>query len=389
MLPPLVRSLVFVALASSAAAQSPPTSISQSGSPSLAGIWVLNPALTVRPGEIGFSRDWARGGGPGEGGAGSSGGRGRHGGSGSGGVDQPLMSHESADDSTRLQQLTDDARTPPSHITIVQNPNGVSIADDQGHLRTFHPTGSLEALTIGTVPLPTTARWDAGSLVVLYNVEQGRQLRYTYTRTTNPARLLVDIRFLERGREGDEVKLTYEPPDEHDHALVSPPSTPTAAPAPSPSGLGTTAPAAARPAALPPGSELRGLTTIGTVVDELTPQAAACGLDQAKIKTSIARILSDAGFKTQPYGNEESYVLLTVVTSKLPDGVCVSRYDASLIAQADATFPYLKGLVSVPVQLLHDGGMSGGPAAAHASAVMDALAKSVASFVSQIRGANK
>ena len=184
-----------------------------------------------------------------------------------------------------------------------------------------------------------------------------------YSPTTNPGRLLVDIRFLEHGREGDEVKLTYEPPDEHDHALVSPPSTPTAA-APSPSGPGTTAPAdaAARPAALPPGSELRGLTTIRTVVDELTPQAAACGLDQAKIKTSIASILSDAGFKTQPYGNEESYVLLTVVTSKLPDGVCVSRYDASLIAQADATFPYLKGLVSVPVQLLHDGGVgrSGG-----------------------------
>ena len=53
MLPPLVRSLVFVALASTAAAQSAPTSISQSGSASLAGIWVLNPALTVRPGESG------------------------------------------------------------------------------------------------------------------------------------------------------------------------------------------------------------------------------------------------------------------------------------------------------------------------------------------------
>ena len=381
MLLPLVRSLVFVAIACTATAQSP--------SPSLAGIWVLNPTLTVRPGEIGFSRDWARGGGPGEGGGRSGGGRGHRGGSANGGLDQPMMSRESADDSTRVEQLTADARTPPSHITIVQTPNSVSIADDQGHSRTFHPTGSLEDLTIGTVSLPTTARWDAGSLVVLYDVEQGRQLRYTYTPTTNPARLLVDIRFLERGREGDEVKLTYEPPGEHDDALLS---TPRAAPtAPSPPVPGSTAPAdpGARPAVLPPGSELRGLTTIGTVVEDLTPQAGACGLDQAKIKTSIARILSDAGFKTQPYGNDESYVLLSVVTSKLPDGVCVSRYDASLVAQADATFPYLKGLVSVPVQLLHDGGMSGGPAAAHASAVMDALTKSVNTFVSQIRGTNK
>ena len=214
MLLPLVRSLVFVALVSTAAAQSAGDIDQSVRIPSLAGIWVLNPALTVRPGEIGFSRDWARGGGPGEGGGRSGGGRGHRGGSASGGVDQPLMSRESADDSTRVQQLTDDARTPPSHITIVQNPNSVSIADDQGHSRTFHPTGSLEELTIGTVPLPTTARWDAGSLVVLYDVEQGRQLRYTYTPTTNPARLLVDIRFLERGREGDGVKLTYEPPDD-------------------------------------------------------------------------------------------------------------------------------------------------------------------------------
>src|SRR6476620_6176165 len=135
---PLVRSLVFVALVSPAAAQSPATSISHSGSPSLAGIWVLNPALTVRPGEIGFSRDWARGGVPGEGGGRSGGGRGHRGGSASGGVDEPLMSRESADDGTRVQQLTDDARTPPSHITIVQNPNSVSIADDQSHSRTFH-----------------------------------------------------------------------------------------------------------------------------------------------------------------------------------------------------------------------------------------------------------
>jgi hypothetical protein len=73
----------------------------------------------------------------------------------------------------------------------------------------------------------------------------------------------------------------------------------------------------------------------------------------------------------------------------LPDGTCVSRYDASLVTQADVTFPYLKGLVAVPVQLLHEGGMAGGSPARHASAVMDALVKSANSFVSQIRAANK
>ena len=140
---------------------------------------------------------------------------------------------------------------------------------------------------------------------------------------------------------------------------------------------------------LPPGSELRGLTTIGTVVEDLSAQGKACGLDQEKIKTSIARILADAGFKTERFGNEDTYVLLSVVTSRLPDGTCVSRYDASLVTQADATFPYLKGLVAVQVQLLHEGGMAGGSPASHASAVMDALVKSANSFVSQIRAANK
>ena len=127
----------------------------------------------------------------------------------------------------------------------------------------------------------------------------------------------------------------------------------------------------------------------GTVVEDLTSSAAACGLDQNKVKAAIAKVLGDAGFKSQPFGDEESYVEISIVTSRLSDGTCVSRYDASLVAQADATFPYLKGLVSVPVQLLHEGGMSGSAPATHGSAVTDALAKSVSSFVAQIRAAGK
>jgi hypothetical protein len=69
--------------------------------------------------------------------------------------------------------------------------------------------------------------------------------------------------------------------------------------------------------------------------------------------------------------------------------MCISRYDTSLVSQADATFPYLKGLVAVQVALLHEGGMAGGSPAAHATAVMEALTKSVNSFVTQIRAANK
>ena len=382
----------FVALAGTAAAQS--SSSGLPASPTIAGVWALNPALTQKPDEIGFSQDWARGG-PGADTAGrSGGGRGHRGGSGSSGsaTGVPTFSRETADDATRVQQLTAEARTPPAHITIVQKETSVSITDDQGRSRTFHPSGTLDELTLGTVALPTTARWDAVSLVVLYEVETGRQLRYTYTPTANPEQLLIDIRFLEHGHEGDEVKLTYERPDAHERTILSGGSTSPAAPA-APAGALPVPPDAAVPAArppvLPPGSELRGLTTIGTQVEDLSAQGTACGLDQSKIKTSVAKALADGGFKAQPYGNEESYVLVSVVTSRLQDGTCVSRYDASLVAQADATLPYLKGLVQVEVPLLRQGGMAGGSPAVHASAVMDALAKAVNSFVTQIRAANK
>ena len=386
----LVGSLLFIAIGGTVSAQAP--------APDVAGIWVLNPALTQRPAEIGFSPNWVPGGA--EEGA-RSGGRGRRGGGSGGGATPPQFSRESADDSTRLQQLTGEARTPPAHITIVQKDDSVSIADDQGHSRTFHPNGKLEELTLGTVALPTRSQWDSGSLIVLFEVESGRELRYTYTPASNPTRLLVNIRFLERGREGDEVKLTYETPEEHDRAVLSQPASPGLPPPDAPSGArsgvppaaptGAAAPSApaARPPLLPPGSELRGISVIGTQVEDLTAQAAACGLDQNKIKSSMAKILADAGFKTQPYGNEETYVLISVVTSKLADGACVSRYDASLMANGDATFPYLKGTVMVEVPLLRDGGLIGGSAAQHAAGVMDALAKAVNSFVAQVRAAAK
>ena len=233
MLLPLVRSLAFVALVSTAAAQSPATSITQSGSPSLAGIWVLNPALTVRPGEIGFSRDWARGGAPGEGGGRSGGGRGHRGGSGERGRRRAAdVARE-----RRRQHTRAAAHRRRAHAAVAHHDRPES---EQRLYR--RRSGPLAHVPPDWQPRGTDDRHGAAadhralgcgrSLVVLYDVEQGRQLRYTYTPTTNPARLLVDIRFLERGREGDEVKLTYEPPDAHDHALVSPPPSTPAAPMP-------------------------------------------------------------------------------------------------------------------------------------------------------------
>ena len=169
----LVRAFpLFVVLAAASPTHAAP--IAQPAAPAIAGAWVLNPALTQRPEEIGFSPAWARARGSGsDAGGRSGGGRGRRGGSGSGSgggaMGVPAISHESADDSTRLQQLTGEARTPPSRLTIIQKDTAISIAGDQGHARTFRPDGHLEELTIGTVALPATARWDGASLVVVYD----------------------------------------------------------------------------------------------------------------------------------------------------------------------------------------------------------------------------
>src|SRR5580765_6315973 len=242
---------LVVVLAATSPTQAAP--IAQPAAPAITGAWVLNPALTQRPAEIGFSRDWARAQGSGGEGAGRSGGsRGRRGGSGSGGgaMGVPAISRESVDDGTRVEQLTGEARTPPSQLTIIQKATAISIADDQGHSRTFRPDGHLEELTIGTVPLPTTARWDGASLVVVYDVETGRQLRYTYTPSADPTRLQVNIRFLDRGREGDEVRLTYEPPGAHERAILSGEPVSSAAPSASastPPGVPDAAPPSARP----------------------------------------------------------------------------------------------------------------------------------------------
>src|SRR4051794_39921531 len=97
----IVRSLLVLALAGATVAQP---------SPNIAGIWVLNPALTQKPDEIGFNAEWAKGA-EGEDGGRSGGGRGRRGGA--SGV--PPISRESADDSVRVQQLSGEARTPPAH----------------------------------------------------------------------------------------------------------------------------------------------------------------------------------------------------------------------------------------------------------------------------------
>ena len=115
-----------------------------------------------------------------------------------------------------------------------------------------------------------------------------------------------------------------------------------------------------------PDAELKGLTKLGVVVEDLSPQAAACGLSQGTLETAVSKRLSDAGFRVLRNSDEDTYVYVNVITTSLSTGLCVSRYDAFLYTHTTARLSYQETPVLVQVSLLHKGGIAGGASAAHA-----------------------
>src|SRR4029434_10409971 len=168
----------------------------------------LNRELSQLPPEIGFRVDWLSKDGSSQDPTGSSGRGGR--GSGSAGAAALMTRRESEEDARRLQQLTEEVRNPSARLTIAETPTAVTITDDHGQSRTLHPDGKEEVLQLDGVPVRVTTKHEAGRLVVLYQVEQGRELRYAYSRTESPAQLVVDVQFVQRGG-GDKVRRVYEP----------------------------------------------------------------------------------------------------------------------------------------------------------------------------------
>jgi hypothetical protein len=148
-----------------------------------------------------------------------------------------------------------------------------------------------------------------------------------------------------------------------------------------------------RPAPQPfnqkPDAELKGLTKLGVVVEELSPQAAACGLNQNTLESTVSKRLSDAGFRVIRNSDEDSYVYVNVITSSLSNGLCVSRYDAFLYTHTIAKLSYQETPVLVQVALLHRGGIAGGASATHAEAVLRGVQGYVDQFSTRIHDANK
>jgi hypothetical protein len=238
--------------------------------------------------------------------------------------------------------------------------------------------------------LIVTARREGETLVIVYNVEEGRQLRYTYAAAADPRRLTVDVKFVERSG-GDEVRRTYEPASANEPAIPAPA---TAAAAASNAGLPAasgSSPASAdrAPFDQQPGAELKGLTSLGVVVEKLSAQATACGLTQDAMEAAVSKPLVDAGLKVLRNSDEDTYVYVDIVTTSLPSGLCVSRYDATLYTHTTAKLSYQNAPVLVQVSLLHDGGLAGGSPASHAAAVLKGVTQYIDQFAAQIRAANR
>jgi hypothetical protein len=138
-----------------------------------------------------------------------------------------------------------------------------------------------------------------------------------------------------------------------------------------------------------PDGELKGLAKLGIVVEELSPQAAVCGLSQGALETAVSKRLSDAGFRVLHNSDEDTYVYVNVITTSPSMGFCVSRYDAFLYTHTTATLSYQETPVLVQVSLLHKGGIAGGAAAAHTEGVLRGLQEYVDQFSARIRAANK
>ncbi len=395
----LVTATVFVPH-SRAFAQDPPSS--------LPGRWNLNRELSEFPREIGFGVDWVLEDGTGLGPSGGGRGAGAAGGSGGRSARPFIARRVSEDDVKRVQVLTAEVRNPPAHLTITDSGTSVTITDDRGQSRTFRPDVRDDPIRLDGVSVSANARRESGRLIVVYNVEQGRQLRYTYYQVPKTSQLTVDVQFVERGG-GDSVRRIYDPagPDE-----VWPPPRPAATEAavaaPPPARPGAVPPAIAdstpdaanvAPAAPPapadqpqnqkPGAELKGLVKLGIVVEDLSPEATACGLSQNTLETTLSKRLSDTGLRVLRNSDEDSYVYVNINTAKLSTGLCVSRYDVFLYSHTTARLSYQQAPVLVQVSLLHTGGIGGGAPAAHAATVVRDLQEYVDQIATRIRDANR
>jgi hypothetical protein len=377
-----------------------PASARSQDSGNLTGRWVLNRSQSQVDKEVGFNPDWLIAGvrsAQRESGGGGGGGRGRRG-SGGGQQGDFAAPRESEEDARRVQQLSAEVRMPSPHLTIVDTRGTVTITDADDVSRTLHTDGNDDYLQVHGLPITAVTVRDSGQVVVRYKVEQGRELRCTYSREAAGPRLTVDIQFVEHGVVADTVRRVYDLIGPEDPFPTTPdvrsktdPGANAAVPAvPPTAGVRGAAPAAApEPFNQQPDAELKGLTRLGIVIEAFGAQAASCGLTEAALEAAVAGKLKSAGFTVLTNTDEDSYVYVNVITGSMSTGSCVSRFDVTVYTHTTARLTYQPSPVLVQVSLLHKGGISGSAAAGHAATVVKGVSEYLDEFITRIKAANR
>jgi len=355
-----------------------PTASGAQTPPSLAGKWTLNRALSQWPREVGFDVDFNVPPIEGQDGTDRSA-RGRR-------PPSRMMRPESEDEARRVRLLTDEVREPPASVTVTQSETDIAFSDDHGRSRTFHPTGKEEVIDLGGVPIVAIVRWEGAQLVVLYEVEQGRQLRYAFSRLTGPDRLTVDAQFIDHGK-GDHVTRVYLAAAATSSQAGSIPA--GGASQPPPQGQAPPTPAPSEALNSRPGAEFKGISTIGLVIEDLSAQSTRCGLVQTAIEGLVYKHLTDGGLQVRRNSDDDTYVYVNIKTATVADGVCVSRYDVFLTTHTAAKLSYQSSPVLVDVTLFHKGSLSGGSPGVQAESVQSGVLTYIDQITARIRDANK
>jgi hypothetical protein len=350
----------------------------------LNGVWTLNRAASDFPREMGFSLEVPAD--PNDAQSATPA-RGRRGGGGSRASSSPLSGRrESYEDGQRKQLLTGEARNPPARLMLVDSGAAVTITNELGQSRTLRLSGRTESVEVQGVVFLVTSQRDGDRVVATFQIEQDRQVRYTYSPSVAPRQLSVQMEFVDRGMTGDKATRVYDFGTESAN-VASNRAAPSQTP---PSG------AAAPPADQPrenfdqrPGAEFRGLKDVGVLVEDLGSEAQACGLKHDALEDALARRLTAGGLNVRRNSDEDTYLYVNIITTAMPNGSCVSRYDAFLYTHATAKVTYHPQPVLVQVSLLHRGGIGASAVASHAAAVSRGLEGYVDVFVTQIRDANK
>jgi hypothetical protein len=371
----------------------------------LDGTWKLNREQSQFPRDLGFGMDVIGGGRTtitdpgGRGGGGSS-------------VSPGLVSNRPAsrEEAENSKQLVNEVRNPPASLTVASSAGTIVVTNDGGRARTYYPDGRETFTELDAAPVATVTRWEASRLVIRYKVEPGREVRYTVSRRASPPQLVVQAELIERGGRDTAVRIydlegagEAEPaapaaaeraPQQAPPVIPLPSQRPGAAPPPVAGDTARQAvpavPSSAAPANLDqtPGAELKGLSALGIVVEDLGAEAVSCGLKQDTLAAAAAKSLSAAGLKVLQT-DEDTYLYIRVVTAATTTGTCFSRYDAFVYSYTAATMSYGSRPALVQVSLLNRGGMSASGIKGHGDAVTRAIAQYVDQFAAQIRDANR